>query len=159
MIIGCDFNYSAPIIAHDVLSFDYVLYSELQPTPIRMNLTVIKRLLRHPDLIKLLGEARETGQKTLITVHHDVNEIHRVLRRVEKDGEHHWREALSGCCLTATGTRNLMLHPIVILPIVVVVCLWLIIVLSIRMWKENGYTNCTTAKISPRICPSAPTPL
>lgn len=42
IIIDCDFNFSAPIITHEDLSFDYMLYHELQPAPIGMYLTLVK---------------------------------------------------------------------------------------------------------------------
>jgi len=47
MIIGCGFNFSAPIITHEDLSFDYMLYHELQPTPIGMNPTSVRKRLQH----------------------------------------------------------------------------------------------------------------
>ncbi|XP_055654992.1 uncharacterized protein LOC129784051 [Falco peregrinus] len=52
-----------------------------KPVPTGMNLTLVKQLLQHQDLIKILEKVRENEQKTLITVHHNVEEIHRVLRR------------------------------------------------------------------------------
>lgn len=38
MTIGYDFNFSVSIIIHEDLSFDYMLYIELQLTPIGMYL-------------------------------------------------------------------------------------------------------------------------
>jgi len=48
-----------------------------------MNITLVKKLLQH-NLKRLLKEAQENGQKTLITVHHDVEEIHQVVERQKK---------------------------------------------------------------------------
>jgi len=48
------------------------------------------------------------------TVHHDTEEIHHVLERVKKDGEHHWWETLLGKSPTAMGVFNFMLHLVVI---------------------------------------------
>ena len=42
-------------------------------------------------------------KKTLITIHCDAEEIHHVLERVKKDGEHHGWETLLGWSPTATG--------------------------------------------------------
>ncbi|KAK4806955.1 hypothetical protein QYF61_027347, partial [Mycteria americana] len=75
---------------------------------------------------------RNNGHKTLITVHHDAEEIHHVLERVKKDGEHHWWETLLGWSPTATGVFNLMLHPVVILLTLTLLCLLLIIILYIK---------------------------
>ena len=44
-IIGCDFSYSAPVTSHQLLQSNYMLIHELLPTPIGMNLTLVKQLL------------------------------------------------------------------------------------------------------------------
>ena len=51
----------------------------------------------------MLERSRNNGQKTLIIIHHDVEEIHYVLERVKKDREHHGWETLLGWSPTATG--------------------------------------------------------
>uniref|UniRef100_A0A8C5TKU6 Integrase catalytic domain-containing protein n=1 Tax=Malurus cyaneus samueli TaxID=2593467 RepID=A0A8C5TKU6_9PASS len=84
-IKGCDFSYSAPVISYHLLQSNYSLRHQITPTPIGMNLTLVKQLLLHQDLIKILEKIKKTGQKTLITVHHNVKEIHHVLERVRKD--------------------------------------------------------------------------
>ena len=89
------------------------------------------RLLQHPDLIDLLQQAQKTGQKTLITVQHDIEEIHQVLTRVKRDGEHQWWESLSGWSPTATELFNSMFHLVMIF----LICLLLIIVLYIKVWR------------------------
>lgn len=61
---------------------------DLQPTPIEINLTLLRKFL--------LKQAQEKGQKTLITVHHHVEEIHWVMVQVKKDGELHWWDILFG---------------------------------------------------------------
>ncbi|KAK4811160.1 hypothetical protein QYF61_019791 [Mycteria americana] len=114
-IVGYDFNYSAPVTSYQLLQSNYTLSRDLLPTPIGMNLTLVKKLLQHDDLCQLLEHIRNNGHKTLITVHHDAEEIRHVLERVKKDGEHHWWETLLGWSPTATGVFNLMLHPVVIL--------------------------------------------
>lgn len=73
--------------------------------------------------------------KTLITVYCDAKDIHCVLERVKKDGEHHWWETLLGWSSTATGIFNSVLHPIVILLILTFMCLLLVIVLYVKVWK------------------------
>ena len=93
------------------------------------------RLLQHPDLIDLLQQAQKTGQKTLITVQHDIEEIHQVLTRVKRDGEHQWWESLFGWSPTATGLFNSMFHPVMIFLILILICLLLIIVLYIKVWR------------------------
>ncbi|KAK4811065.1 hypothetical protein QYF61_016351 [Mycteria americana] len=115
-IMGCDFNYSAPVTSYQLLQSNYTLSQDLLPTPIGMNLTLVKKLLQHDDLCQLLECVQNNGHKTLITVHHDAEETHHVLEGVEglgKDGEHHWWENLLGWSPTATGLFNLMLHPVV----------------------------------------------
>ncbi|XP_069631209.1 LOW QUALITY PROTEIN: uncharacterized protein [Haliaeetus albicilla] len=134
-IVGCDFSYSAPVTSHQLLQSNYMLTDELLPIPIGMNLTLVKQLLQHKDLVEILGKIRENGQKTLITVHHDVKEIHRVLERVQKDAEHRWRDTLFGWSPTATGILNTLCHPIVVLLILVLISLVLSAVLYAITWK------------------------
>ena len=52
--MGCDFNYSAPIRSYQLLQSNYTLIQNLLPTPIGMNLTLVKKLLQHDDLRRLL---------------------------------------------------------------------------------------------------------
>lgn len=99
-----------------------------------MNLTLVKKLLQHEDLKRLLKQVQENGQKTLITIHHDVERIHQVLERVKKDGEQKWWDSLFGWLPTATGIFNKMLHPVIILLIFTVLCFVLIITLYVKLW-------------------------
>ncbi|XP_075344890.1 uncharacterized protein LOC142402885 [Mycteria americana] len=110
-IMGCDFNYSAPVTTHQLLQADYTLYQDLLPAPIGMNLTLVRKLLQHDDLNQLLERIWNNGHKTLVTVHHDAEEIHCVLERVKQDGGHHWWDTLLGWLPTATRILNKMLHP------------------------------------------------
>lgn len=87
-IMGCDFNYSAPITTDQLLQSNYALIQDLPPTPIGMNLMLLRKLLKHEDLTQLLKQIKKNGQNTLITVHHDTEDIHYVLERMKKDGEH-----------------------------------------------------------------------
>ncbi|XP_075302889.1 uncharacterized protein LOC142365708 [Opisthocomus hoazin] len=121
-IVGCDFSYSTPVTSHQLLQTNYTLIHDLLPVPIGMDITLVKKLLQHNNLKRLLKEAQENGQKTLITVHHDVKEIHQVLERVKKDGEHKWWDTLFGWSPTATGLFNKMLHPVVVLLILTILC-------------------------------------
>ena len=73
-----------------MLQSNYASYQELSPTPVRMNLTLVKELLQHNDLNQLLKKIRNNGQRTLIYAHHDAEKVHRVLEIVRKGGEHHW---------------------------------------------------------------------
>lgn len=102
-IIGCDFQYLAPVTSHQLIKANYTLYHELIPTPIGMDLTQTKELLQHQNLIQILHEIKNNGQKTLIIVHHDVDKITGVLQRVKKDGKHSWWETLFGWSPTAMG--------------------------------------------------------
>ncbi|KAK4806026.1 hypothetical protein QYF61_007003 [Mycteria americana] len=89
-IMGCDFNYSAPVTTHQLLQADYTLHQDLLPAPIGMKLTLVRKLLQHDDLNQLLERIWNNGHKILVTVHQDVEEIHRVLERVKQDGRHRW---------------------------------------------------------------------
>ena len=95
-ILGCDFKYSAPVTSYQLIASNYILLHELLPTPIGMNLTLVKKLLVHEDLKQLMTQVQENGQKTLITVHHDAQEIHRVMERVKRDERHRWWDTLFG---------------------------------------------------------------
>ena len=100
-----------------------------------MNLTLVRKLLQHEDLRRLLERIQNSGQKALITVHHDAEERHHILERVKRDGEHHGWETLLGWSPTATGIYNGMLHPVVVVLSLTVLCLLLTIILYRRLWK------------------------
>ena len=148
-IIGCDFNYSAPVTTYQLIQSNYTLVKDLLLTSIGMDLTRVKKFLQHNDLRQLLESAREEGQRTLITVHHDTEEIHRVLDRVKKDGEHRWWEAFLGWSPKTTGILNLMLHPVVILLLLTCLCLLLIIILYFKVWHMMKQIALMQ---SPRVC-------
>ncbi|XP_071884738.1 uncharacterized protein [Anas platyrhynchos] len=123
-ILGCDFKYSAPVTSYQLIASNYILLHELLPTPIGMNLTLVKKLLVHEDLKQLMTQVRENGQKTLITVHHDAQEIHRVMERVQRDERHRWWDTLFGWSPAAKGIFNKMLHPVIVLLILTVFVLY-----------------------------------
>lgn len=123
----CDFDYSAPVTSYQLIQSDYMLICDLLPTSIGMNLTLVRKLLPEvtvEDLKQLLKQVRENGQKTLITIQHDAEEIHQVLERVKKDGEHEWWDLLFGWSPTTTGIFNKMLHPVIVLLIFTVLCFY-----------------------------------
>ncbi|XP_066845245.1 LOW QUALITY PROTEIN: uncharacterized protein [Anser cygnoides] len=134
-IIGCDFLYSAPVVSHQLIKSNHTMYHKLLPTPIGMNLTLVKQLLKHQDLIKILKGIQEDGEKTLITVHHDTKEINRVLQRVKQDTDHSWWDKLFGWSPTATGILNTLCHPIIVLLMLVGISLILSFVILVWNWK------------------------
>ncbi|KAK4820842.1 hypothetical protein QYF61_007816, partial [Mycteria americana] len=145
--MGCDFNYSAPVTTHQLLQANYTLYQDLLPTRIGMNLTLVRKLLQHDDLNQLLERIRNNGHKTLVTVHHDAEEIHRVLEQVKQDGGHYWWDTLLGWSLTATRILNKMLHPVVVPLMLTVLCFILTIALYVRLWTM---VKCLSHQISPQ---------
>lgn len=134
------FNYSGPVTCHQLLESNCTPYQDLLPNPIGMNLTLVRELLQHDGLYWLLKQVQENGQRALITVHHDAKEIHHVLDRVKKDGEHNWWESLFGWSLTATGTLNLMFHPVLILLALTILGLLFIIILYVKFWYVTKQT-------------------
>ena len=60
--MGCDFNYSAPITSYQLLQSNYTLIQNLLPTPIGMNLTLVRKLLQQDGLHRLLERIRNSGQ-------------------------------------------------------------------------------------------------
>ena len=100
--------------SYALLKENYILYQDLLPSPTGMNLMLFHKLLKHKDIQALLQKVQQS-KNTFITVHHDGEEIHRILGRVNKDGEHHWWETLFGWSPPATGVLSTMLHPVVIM--------------------------------------------
>uniref|UniRef100_A0A8B9BUJ2 Uncharacterized protein n=1 Tax=Anser brachyrhynchus TaxID=132585 RepID=A0A8B9BUJ2_9AVES len=144
-IFGCDFLYMAPVVSHQLIKSNNTMYHKLLPTPIGMSLTLVKQLVKHQDLIKILKGIQENGEKTLITVHHDTKEISRVLQRVKQDTNHNWWDALFGWSPTATGILNTLCHPIIVLLILVGISLVLSFVILVWNWKMLQRTAILTS--------------
>lgn len=70
-----NFNYSSPVMSYQLLQSNYTLNQDLLPIPMGMNLTLVKKSLQHYDLCQLLEHIWNGGQKTLIIVHRDTEEI------------------------------------------------------------------------------------
>lgn len=87
--------------SYTLLKENYTLYQDLLSSPVGINLMLFHKLLKHKDLQALLRKVQQQSKNTLITVHHDGGEIHRILGRVKKHGEHHWWETLLGWSPTA----------------------------------------------------------
>ncbi|XP_064591958.1 uncharacterized protein LOC135459657 [Zonotrichia leucophrys gambelii] len=134
-IVGCDFFYKAPVTSHYLLQSNYTLIQKLMPTPIGMNPTLVRQLLLHQDLVDILEKIKENEQKTLVTVHHNVRQIHRVMERVKQDAEHRWWGTLFGWSPTATGVLNSVCHPIVVLLILVTLGFILSAALFVMNWN------------------------
>lgn len=99
-ISGCDFSYEAPVTSHYPLQSNYTLIHKLMPTPVGMDLTLVRQLLPHRDSAEILEKMKKKGQKALVSVHHNVRQIHRVMDRVDKDAEHRgWDTLLGGLLL------------------------------------------------------------
>ncbi|KAK4806434.1 LOW QUALITY PROTEIN: hypothetical protein QYF61_013927 [Mycteria americana] len=132
--ICLDTEQNAPVTTHQLLQANYTLYQDLLPAPIGMNLTLVRKLLQHDDLNQLLERIRNNGHKTLVTVHHDVEEIHCILEGVKHDGGQYWWDTLLGWSPTTTGILNKMLHAVVVLLVLTVLCFILTIGLYVRLW-------------------------
>lgn len=59
-------NYSAPLTTHQLLQPNYTLYQDLLPTPIGMNLTLVRKLLPHDDLSQLLKLIRTRDKESAL---------------------------------------------------------------------------------------------
>ena len=134
-ITGCDFTYLAPVVSHQLIKANYTIYHKLSPTPIGMNLTLVRQLIKHQDLMDILKKAQKSGKKTLITVHHDMGEISRVLLRVGQNASHYWWDVLFGWSPTTTGILNTLLHPIIVLLTLVGISFVFSIVLFVWNWR------------------------
>ncbi|XP_039946963.2 uncharacterized protein LOC120765837 [Hirundo rustica] len=134
-IVGCDFSYLAPVTSHQLIRSNYTMYHQLSPAPIGMNLTLVRQLMNHQDLTEILKEIQEKGQKTLVTVYHDVKEISKVLQRVNQDTNHHWWDALFGWSPTATGILNTLCHPIIVILTLVGISLVLSSAMLVWNWR------------------------
>ncbi|KAI6074133.1 putative protein LOC106043945 isoform X1 [Aix galericulata] len=53
------------VVSHQLIKSNSTMYHKLLPTPIGMNLTLAKQLIKHQDLIKILKGIQENGDKTL----------------------------------------------------------------------------------------------
>lgn len=51
-IVKCNFLYVAPVTSHQLTKSNYTIYHKLSPTPIKMNLTLVKQLMKYQDLTK-----------------------------------------------------------------------------------------------------------
>lgn len=109
--IGCDFLYLVPVVSHQLIKPNNTIHHRLSPTPLGVNLMLVKQLIKHQDLIGILKEIQENGEKTLITVHLDTKEISRVLPRIKQDASHHWWDVPFGWAPTATGISNTFMSP------------------------------------------------
>nr|XP_054508822.1 uncharacterized protein LOC129133220 [Agelaius phoeniceus]XP_054508823.1 uncharacterized protein LOC129133220 [Agelaius phoeniceus]XP_054508824.1 uncharacterized protein LOC129133220 [Agelaius phoeniceus]XP_054508825.1 uncharacterized protein LOC129133220 [Agelaius phoeniceus]XP_054508826.1 uncharacterized protein LOC129133220 [Agelaius phoeniceus]XP_054508828.1 uncharacterized protein LOC129133220 [Agelaius phoeniceus]XP_054508829.1 uncharacterized protein LOC129133220 [Agelaius phoeniceu len=118
-IIKCDFSYLAPVTSHQLIKTNHTMYHRLSPTPIGMDLTLVKQLIKHQDLLEILKKIQENGEKTLITVQHDTKEITRILQRIKQNADHQWRDVIFGWSPTANEIFNKLYHPIVVLLILV----------------------------------------
>nr|XP_010297308.1 PREDICTED: uncharacterized protein LOC104632952 [Balearica regulorum gibbericeps] len=133
IIRGCDFVYKPPVFTSQLLIRNYTLYRSITPTPIGMDLSLVKEMLEHATLQQLLENAKAEAKKILITVHHDGNVIKQVMERIKRVGEHHWWEIFFGWSPTATGIFNALLHPVVVILLMqicvcfamVVTCYWM----------------------------------
>lgn len=71
----------------------------------------------------------------MIAVHHDPKEIHQVMERVKKDGNHHWWDILFGWSPTAPGIFNKMLRRIIVLLKLTPMLFILVLELYFKMWR------------------------
>lgn len=60
--MGCDFNYPAPATTHQWLQSNYILYKDLLPTPIEMDLTLLRKLLQYDDLSQFLKQIQRNKE-------------------------------------------------------------------------------------------------
>lgn len=74
-------------------------------------------------------------KETLITVHQNVKEIHRVLERVKRDAKHRWWDTLFRWSPAARGVLNKLCHPIIVLFIWVLIGFVLSAILYIMDWR------------------------
>lgn len=71
-IVKCNFKYSVPIVSHQLIKANYTMYHHLSPTPININLTLVKQLIKNKYLHEILKEIKNNRKQVLIMfLYHD----------------------------------------------------------------------------------------
>lgn len=110
------------------------LHVNFSPTSVGMDIILVKKLLEHPGLHKLLQQLKRKSQKTLISVRHNMEKAHHVVEQMKRDGANHWWENLLGWSPTATGFFNLRLHPAVVILALAGIGFVLVTAVYVRVW-------------------------
>ncbi|KAL9870446.1 uncharacterized protein GJ701_012253 [Geothlypis trichas] len=129
-IVGCDFHYTVPITTQQLINTDLNLYREIPELQIGMDVKILKAMLAHPKVKKLVQRVNQTTKRMVWQVEHDSERIKNVLTEIEQVGQHHWWDIFTGFSPTATQVFNYLVHPMIL----VVVALLVLTLTNIFMW-------------------------
>lgn len=150
---GCDINVTLHDLESEVIQSEYRLYDYIEPIHIGADLEAIKRLLHHKQLTYYINDLRSEDLKTLLTVHHSVANIKRILKKVKEETTPPcWWE---GIFSTEAGETHaawfIMLHPIMVLLIIQFLLIFYVIILNVclcRLKKAKKISKQTPFDIS-----------
>ncbi|XP_058670681.1 uncharacterized protein LOC131564315 [Ammospiza caudacuta] len=129
-IIGCDFHYTVPITTQQLINANFNLYQEIPKLQIGMDVKILKAMLAHPEVKKLVQKVNQTTKRMVWQIEHDSERIKNVLTEVEQVGQHHWWDIFTGYSPTATQVFHYLVHPM----LVVIIALLLLTLTNICLW-------------------------
>uniref|UniRef100_K7F5S5 Uncharacterized protein n=1 Tax=Pelodiscus sinensis TaxID=13735 RepID=K7F5S5_PELSI len=90
-IQGCDVERTLFKASQEQLHTDLQIIKEIEPIQIGPNLNAMASLFHHPELIDLIEEVTNVGNKTGIIVQYAIDEIYKISKNVKTSiVSHHW---------------------------------------------------------------------
>ncbi|XP_063038038.1 uncharacterized protein LOC134433074 [Melospiza melodia melodia] len=129
-IVGCDFHYTVPITTQQLINANFNLYQEISKLQIGMDVKILKAMLAHPEVKKLVQKVNQTTKRMVWQIEHNSERIKNVLTKVEQVGQHHWWDIFTGYSPTATQVFHYLVHPM----LVVIGALLLLTLINICLW-------------------------
>uniref|UniRef100_A0A8C8R7M0 Uncharacterized protein n=1 Tax=Pelusios castaneus TaxID=367368 RepID=A0A8C8R7M0_9SAUR len=114
-LVGCDVEFTLPVTVNDEIQGQYQLYEQISLIPLGLNVSLVRKLIEHPELQKQVEKAKENAQNVLITVHHSARQIEQVMEQIKGITKHCWWRIFLELSSTAKKYLNILVHPIVML--------------------------------------------
>lgn len=117
-VSGCDIKFIQQQVSLVDIHTHYQLYQNISPVQLGTNLSLIKQLIEHPEMLIKLKLLKEEGHEIDLAVHHSANQIENVLDRVKKASANSWWTRLFSPPESQYSTWKILFTPVVLLCIV-----------------------------------------
>lgn len=106
-------------ISVQTVNVHYALYDSVKPVHLSINISLLNQIMHHPDLKKHLEQLKKDGLEVMLTIHHSIKQIEKILKLVSKESAFsHWWEVLFDWSVHKSKVWNILLHPVVVVPLI-----------------------------------------
>lgn len=140
---GCDIDFVQSQISLVNIYAHYKLYENIEPISLGTNITLLKQLVTHPEMLEQIRKLKDQGRDIDIAIHHSATQIETVLDRIKTSSQNSWWAKFFAPDPSQYNTWKLIFTPVVLLCILQAIVFLCHLYMSMRKLRALTWTRST----------------